>query len=81
MPFWRHGFAPPPATSARVRVLVVIDPADQVAIKSFRNLGRVHVCAPRELNAYDVLVADVVVFAKSTLPSTAPAATDAGESA
>ena len=69
------------AIEATGRVLVVIDPADQVAIKSFRNLGRVHVCAPRELNAYDVLVADVVVFAKSTLPSTAPAATDAGESA
>lgn len=69
------------AIEATGRVLVVVDPTDQAAIKSFRNLGRVHVCAPRELNAYDVLVADVVVFAKSTLPSTAPAATDAGESA
>lgn len=69
------------AIEATGRVLVVIDPADQMAIKSFRNLGQVHVCAPRELNAYDVLVADVVVFAKATLPSTAPAATDAGVSA
>jgi large subunit ribosomal protein L4 len=62
------------AIDATGRVLVVIDPADTVAVKSFRNLGQVHVCAPRELNAYDVLVADVVVFAKSTLPDGTPGA-------
>jgi large subunit ribosomal protein L4 len=68
------------AIDATGRVLVVIDPADTVAVKSFRNLGQVHVCAPRELNAYDVLVADVVVFAKSTLPDgTSGAAADRTE--
>jgi len=68
------------AIDATGRVLVVIDPAATVAVKSFRNLGQVHVCAPRELNAYDVLVADVVVFAKSTLPDgTSGAAADRTE--
>jgi len=37
--------------------------------KSFRNLTDVHVLSPGELNAYDVLVSDVVVFAKDVVPS------------
>ena len=36
--------------------------------KSFRNLGvRVQIVIPEELNAYDVLVNDYVVFSKPTL--------------
>ena len=36
--------------------------------KSFRNLGdRVKLVLPRELNAYDILVSDWVVFSKATL--------------
>ena len=36
--------------------------------KSFRNLGvRVQITLPEELNAYDVLVADWLVFSQSTL--------------
>ena len=56
------------------RVLVVIDSGVTAAVRSFRNLGLVHVCEPRELNAYDVLVSDYVVFAKADLPSAAPRA-------
>jgi large subunit ribosomal protein L4 len=52
------------------RVLVVVPRTDQAAQKSFRNLPSVHVIDPGQLNAYDVLVSDWVVFARSTLPGT-----------
>jgi hypothetical protein len=29
----------------------------------------VHICEARELNAYDVLVADYVIFTQDTLPT------------
>ena len=52
------------------RVLVVVNQNDSNTWKSFANLDRVHVISPGELNAYDVLVSDWVVFTKSTLPDT-----------
>lgn len=57
------------------RALVVIDPSDTVAAKSFRNLTDVHVIIPGELNTYDVLVSDVVVFTEATLPGSTSAQT------
>ncbi len=52
------------------RVLIVLDPAtDEVAAKSFRNLPDVHLVAAGELNAYDVLCSDWVVFTQATLPT------------
>ena len=52
----------------RERVLVVLGRDDEVAWKSFRNLGeRVALCTVEELNVYDVLVADRVVFTTATL--------------
>ncbi len=56
------------------RVLVVADRDDTNTWKSFANLPEVHVLSPGELNAYDVLVSDVVVFSRDTLPSGGPAA-------
>jgi large subunit ribosomal protein L4 len=53
------------------RVLVVVNQNDSNTWKSFANLDRVHVISPGELNAYDVLVSDWVVFTKGTLPDTA----------
>ncbi|MDP6077837.1 MAG: 50S ribosomal protein L4 [Acidimicrobiales bacterium] len=50
------------------RVLVVADRGDVNTWKSFSNLGHVHVLSPGELNAYDVLVSDWVVFTQETLP-------------
>lgn len=50
------------------RVLVVVGDDDVNVVKSFRNLSRVQLCNVRELNAYDVLVADDIVFSRSTLP-------------
>ena len=50
------------------RVLVVLDRDDEVAWKSFRNLGeRVGLVTVEELNTYDVLVADRVIFTSATL--------------
>ena len=50
------------------RVLLVVNQNDSNTWKSFANLDRVHVISPGELNAYDVLVSDWVVFTKNTLP-------------
>jgi large subunit ribosomal protein L4 len=65
------------------RLLLVLDRTDVAAWKSFRNLGeRVQIVLPEELNTYDVLVSDWVVFTKATLETTvarlAPAATTGG---
>ncbi|MEV6714352.1 50S ribosomal protein L4 [Lentzea sp. NPDC051208] len=53
-------------TQAR-RVLVVLNRTDEVAWVSVRNLQHVHVIAPDQLNTYDVLVNDDVVFTKDSL--------------
>ena len=65
------------------RSLIVIEPTDTEAWKSFRNLGdRVHTISHGELNAYDVLVSDWVIFTAATLPSSeAPAAPASVEAA
>jgi large subunit ribosomal protein L4 len=63
------------AIDATGRVLVVIDPADTVAVKSFRNLQEVHIITTGELNAYDVLASDWVIFTQASLPQ--PATEDA----
>jgi len=49
------------------RVLVVLNRTDEVSWVSLRNLDRVHVIAPDQLNTYDVLVNDDVVFTKDAL--------------
>ncbi len=64
------------ALAVEGRVLVVLGPEDEAAWKSFRNLGQVALLEQRELNAYDVLCSDVVIFTRQTLP-TGPAARSA----
>jgi large subunit ribosomal protein L4 len=59
------------------RVLVVLGEGDENAWKSFRNLPLIHTQLARELNAYDLLVADWVVFTSETLPTGAPSASSA----
>jgi large subunit ribosomal protein L4 len=59
------------------RVLLVMDRADEGAWKSFRNLGdRVQIILPEELNAYDVLVNDWLVFTNATLEAIVSRLTD-----
>jgi large subunit ribosomal protein L4 len=53
-------------TEAR-KVLVVVHRDDEVGWKSLRNVTRVHLLTPDQLNTYDVLVADEVVFTKDAL--------------
>ncbi len=50
------------------RTLLVLDRREVATWKSFRNLGaRVRIVLPEELNAYDVLVNDWLVFSQATL--------------
>jgi large subunit ribosomal protein L4 len=49
------------------KVLVVLDRSDEVSLRSLRNILDVHVIAVDQLNAYDVLKAEDVVFTKAAL--------------
>lgn len=62
------------------RVLVVLRNDDMTAALSFRNLPEVHLIETGQLNAYDVLVSDWVLFTSDSLPGTdaAPVAAAAG---
>jgi len=51
----------------RKQVLVVIGRSDEAGTKSVRNLPGVHILAPDQLNTYDVLRADDVVFSVEAL--------------
>ena len=53
----------------RPRPLVVLTRADEVTAKSLRNVPDVHVLVADQLNAYDVLCADDVVFTRAALES------------
>jgi large subunit ribosomal protein L4 len=62
------------------RSLVVVRADDEVTWKAFRNLPEVHVITPGELNTYDVLVSDYLLFTPDTLPgSGSPGARRDGE--
>ena len=50
------------------KILVVLSREDSVAISSFRNLGNVKTIDAGEVNAYDVLDSDWVLFTDATLP-------------
>lgn len=51
------------------KVLVVVGDDDDKAVLAFRNLRRVQLLLARELNAYDVLCNDWIVFTRATLPA------------
>ncbi|MBV9410784.1 MAG: 50S ribosomal protein L4, partial [Acidimicrobiia bacterium] len=56
------------------KVLVVLEHDDVSAAKSFRNLPGVLPIRASQLNAYDILCSDWVVFTRATLPGSAQAA-------
>src|SRR6516225_8498702 len=60
----------------RKRVLVVIGRTDDTGARSVRNLPGVHVLSPDQLNTYDVLLADDVVFSVEALNAFISANTD-----
>jgi large subunit ribosomal protein L4 len=49
------------------RVLIVLADLDQPTLRSFRNLPTVHTLTVDQLNTYDVLKSDVVVFDEAAL--------------
>jgi large subunit ribosomal protein L4 len=51
------------------KVLIVLSREDAVAVHSFRNLENVKTIDAGEVNAYDVLDADWVLFTDATLPT------------
>lgn len=53
--------------SDRRHLLVVVERSDEVAWKSLRNVSRAHLIVPDQLNTYDVLVCDDVVFTQGAL--------------
>ncbi|MBT1001083.1 50S ribosomal protein L4 [Paenarthrobacter sp. DKR-5] len=53
------------SVTERKNVLVVIDRANDVAALSVRNLAEVHVIYADQLNTYDVLVSDDVIFTQA----------------
>lgn len=74
------GFAAPKTKEARAslaalgldgRILLVVDTNDINTVRSFLNLQQVQLIEAAELNAYDVLCNDWVVFSKNTLPADA----------
>jgi len=56
------------AVGADGKVLVVVRPDDDAATMSFRNLPEAKVLLASELNAYDVLCSDWVLFSADTVP-------------
>jgi large subunit ribosomal protein L4 len=50
------------------KLLIVVDEQDQLAARSFRNIPNVQLVQRNELNAYDILCCDWLVFTQATLP-------------
>ncbi|POX54708.1 50S ribosomal protein L4 [Streptomyces sp. Ru72] len=64
--------------SERKNVLLVVDRENEKAVLSARNLPQVHILEPGQLNTYDVIVSDDVVFTQAAFESfvSGPKATD-----
>jgi large subunit ribosomal protein L4 len=60
-------------------ILVVLDRSDELSYKSLRNLQTVHVLAVDQLNAYDVLHSDDIIFTASALTQFVEAAAGSQE--
>ena len=57
------------AIGAEGKVLIVTDAQDANTEKSFRNLSNVNVLSSDQLNVFDILVSDSIVFTKDNLPT------------
>jgi large subunit ribosomal protein L4 len=60
-------------------VLVVLERTDELTLRSIRNVPTVHVLAWDQLNAYDVLVSDDIVFTKGAFDAFVAAKTQKEE--
>ncbi len=75
-PRTKEGKAALAALGLEGRVLLVVDRDDAATALSFRNLPDVQLIGPGELNAYDVLCNDWIVFTSSNLPGAESVTTD-----
>jgi large subunit ribosomal protein L4 len=66
-PSTKQALAALAAVSQRQSLLVVVAREDVLGWKSLRNLDRVHAITPDQLNTYDVLCSDDVVFTAAAL--------------
>jgi large subunit ribosomal protein L4 len=66
-PSTKQAIAALAAVSQRRALLVVVAREDVVGWKSLQNVDRVHLIAPDQLNTYDVLCSDDVVFTSGAL--------------
>ncbi|OIJ99195.1 50S ribosomal protein L4 [Streptomyces colonosanans] len=55
--------------SERKNVLLVVERENEKAVLSARNLPQIHILEPGQLNTYDVIVSDDVVFTQAALES------------
>ena len=73
--------------SGRKNVLVVLERGDELTVKSLRNAPQVHLLVADQLNTYDVLISDDIVFTQGALeaflagPTTGRSATAVASSA
>ncbi|KAB1664126.1 50S ribosomal protein L4 [Pseudoclavibacter sp. CFCC 13611] len=67
--------------AADANILLVVDRTDELTIKSVRNLQNVNSLDAGQLNAYDVLVADDVVFTKQAFEQFVGRAAQKGDAA
>ena len=67
LPSTRDAVAALRTVTSAPAALVVVDAADELTWKSLRNVPDVHVLTSGQLNTYDVLVSDDVVFTQPAL--------------
>ena len=66
-PSTKNAIATLAAISPRRHVLVVLERGDELTWKSLRNAEQVHLLLADQLNTYDVLISDDVVFTRGAL--------------
>ena len=57
------------AIGAEGKVLIITDTQDANTEKSFRNLSNVNVISSDQINVFDILISDSIVFTKDNLPT------------
>jgi large subunit ribosomal protein L4 len=81
VPSTRTALAALQATTDARKVLVVLDNAEEIGWRSLRNIPSVHPLDEGQLNTYDVLVNDDVVFTRAALDAFLARSVPAGRSA
>jgi large subunit ribosomal protein L4 len=78
-PSTKAGLAALKTFTDRANALVVVARGDEVTVKSLRNVPEVHLITADQLNTYDVLCADDVIFTQAALDAFLGRGNDAGK--